>query len=218
MWWSVRSLSTCSPVMPEKQNMPIWSVTWFQESVDPDASSSARRRLRMSMMRSAMPLTSPYQRCFKDGSPRMVATIAAPCRGGLEYIGRASSFICDSTRCASSASSHMMEKHPIRWPYRPMFLANDCEHPTLCPSSTKMRIAAASRSQSPDANPWYAMSKNGNKRRFFIATDIARHCSSVGSTPVGLCAHACSKKNDPSSAFSMSDIKPSKSNPRVSGL
>ena len=99
-----------------------------------------------------------------------------------------------------------------------MFLANDCEHPTLCPSSTKMRIAAASRSQSPDANPWYAMSKNGNRRRAFIAADIALHWSSVGSTPVGLCAHACSRKNDPSSADSMSVMRPSKSSPRVSGL
>mmetsp|Transcript_7909 Transcript_7909/g.29649 ORF Transcript_7909/g.29649 Transcript_7909/m.29649 type:complete len:219 (-) Transcript_7909:3333-3989(-) len=218
MWWSTRSASTCSPVMPLKQNIPICSVTWFHFNTLPDFSSAKRSCARMSMIRSAIVLTSPNHCFFKTGSPRIALTIAAPCRGGLLYIGRAMSFICDSTRCASSGEAHMMEKHPIRWPYRPMFLAKDCEHPTLCPSSTKIRIAAASRSQSPLANPWYAMSKKGNSCFLFMTWLICRHCSTLGSTPVGLCAHACNRKKLPSSAFSMSSNIPSKSSPRVSAL
>ena len=39
-----------------------------------------------------------------------------------------------------------------------------------------------------------------------------RHCSGVGSTPVGLCAHAWSRKMEPDGAASRSFMNPSKSN------
>ena len=53
------------------------------------------------------------------------------------------------------------EKQPVRWPYSPMFFAYDCEQPSSWPSSRNVVMAWASRTQSPDAKPWYAMSKNG---------------------------------------------------------
>merc|ERR1719375_3048985 len=46
---------------------------------------------------------------------------------------------------------------------------------------------------------------------------IVAHCSGVGSTPVGLCAHPCSTITLPSGAALMSRIMPSKSRPMVSG-
>ena len=51
------SLSTISPVMPEKQNMPIWSVMWPQGSFEPLPSRAVRSAVRMEMMRWAMPRT-----------------------------------------------------------------------------------------------------------------------------------------------------------------
>jgi hypothetical protein len=42
-----------------------------------------------------------------------------------------------------------------------MFLAYDCEQPSSWPSARKVVMAWASRTQSPDAKPWYAISKNG---------------------------------------------------------
>lgn len=56
------------------------------------------------------------QRALSAGSCRIVLTSSAPCTGGLEYIGRATSFICDSTRAASSGESHTIENAPTRWP------------------------------------------------------------------------------------------------------
>ena len=51
----------------------------------------------------------------------------------------------------------------------------------------------------------------------FMAALIARHCSGEGSTPVGLCAHACSKKKLPRGAAAMSVSIPARSRPRVEG-
>jgi len=46
--------------MPEKQNMPIWFVTWSQFLVEPAFLSPSTRAVRMVMMRSAMNLHSAY--------------------------------------------------------------------------------------------------------------------------------------------------------------
>ena len=47
----------------------------------------------------------------------------------------------------------MSEKQPVLCPYRPMFLAYDWEQPSWWPSFRKVRIACASRVQSPLAKP-----------------------------------------------------------------
>lgn len=57
---------------------------------------------------------------------------------------------------------------------------------------------------------WYAQSKKGVCFLVFISLLSSAHCSWVGSTPVGLCAQACSKKIDSSSAARTSAIKPDK--------
>uniref|UniRef100_A0A3B3RCB2 Secreted protein n=1 Tax=Paramormyrops kingsleyae TaxID=1676925 RepID=A0A3B3RCB2_9TELE len=88
------------------------------------------------MMRLAMLFTSCSLRQH-SGVLRMVA------------MGRIRIFSCDSTRLASSASLHTTVKPPTRSP-GPMFL----------------RTAQASRSMSPLAKPWYAMSKNGSRFLF----------------------------------------------------
>jgi len=75
-----------------------------------------------------------------------------------------------------------------------------------------------SLSGSPVANPWYAESKNGTN--FFSLNIWANfsHCSDVGSTPVGLWAHACNNTIVlDSNLFKLSHY-PSKSNPHVEGL
>ena len=43
---------------------------------------------------SAMPLHSIAHSCLIDSSPKISATKRAPCKGGLEYIGRTSIFNC----------------------------------------------------------------------------------------------------------------------------
>ena len=58
-------------------------------------------------------------------------------------------------------------------------------------SAAAERAIAGLRAVDPDAKPWYAMSKNGNRPFSFTMSEISFHCSTVGSTPVGLCAHAC---------------------------
>lgn len=80
---------TCSGEMPEKQNMPICSVTCFQGSELPDFSRLVCSRVRMSMMRSAMPFTSSNHCCLISGVPRMLSTSRAPWTGGLLYMALA---------------------------------------------------------------------------------------------------------------------------------
>jgi hypothetical protein len=46
-------------------------------------------------------------------------------------------------------------------------------------------IAAESLSQSPEANPWYAMSKKGKWPFSAMSLEMAAHWSGVGSTPGG---------------------------------
>lgn len=53
----------------------------------------------------------------------------------------------------SSASWHTTDKAPTRSPYSPKFFAYDCARAMQCPSSTNRRMAQASFSASPDANP-----------------------------------------------------------------
>ena len=131
----------------------------------------------------------------------MVLAIRAPWRGGFEYIGRITIFSWLSTRARSSGSAVVSENAPTRSPYKPMFFANDCESAIWWPSLTKWRTAKASRVVEPDANPWYAMSKNGKSFFSLTISEISFHCSGVGSTPVGLCAHACKRMMLPSGAF-----------------
>lgn len=48
---------------------------------------------------------------------------------------------------------------------------------------------------------WYATSKNAMCFFFSMRSAIFSHCSGVGSTPVGLWAHPCSKMIEPSGAL-----------------
>ena len=57
---------------------------------------------------------------------------------------------------------------------------------------------------------WYAQSKKAVCLLVFISLLSSAHWSCVGSIPVGLCAHACSKKTDSSSAASTSESRPTK--------
>ena len=53
----------------------------------------------------------------------------------------------------------------------------------------------------PEAKPWQAMSKKGNSFFSLMTFDISAHCSGFGSTPVGLCAHACKRIIERSGIF-----------------
>ena len=123
---------------------------------------------------------------------------------------------------------------PTRSPYNPAFFAKLCTNTSSSitivhnksltwhtnngsPCSIKYLTAHASLSKSPLANPWYAQSKNEKCFLAEITSAIAFHCSGVGSTPVGLCAHACSKITERSGAFLSASVKPWKSSPTVVG-
>lgn len=77
-----------------------------------------------------------------------------------------------------------------------MFLAKDWQAICSMPRPAHSRIANASRSKSPDANPWYAQSNSGNNLRAINTSMIRHHSSFVGSTPVGFDAHACNNTMD----------------------
>lgn len=89
-------------------------------------------------------------------------------------------------------------KAPTLYPYSPIFLAKDWATNMSKPFYAKYLIAETSFIRSPLANPWYAASKNGISFFFYITSDILCQSSFVGSTPVGLWAHACNRKTLPS--------------------
>jgi len=61
-----------------------WLVMWDQSCLLPSSSRFFFSRARISMMRSAMPLTSPSHCLYSCGSFRMVDAMRAPWTGGLE--------------------------------------------------------------------------------------------------------------------------------------
>eukprot|EP00732_Lithocolla_globosa_P002335 Lithocolla_globosa_v1_NODE_1505_length_2524_cov_47.443499.p3 type:complete len:124 gc:universal NODE_1505_length_2524_cov_47.443499:1555-1926(+) len=123
-------------------------------------------------------------------------------------MGRTTILIWDSTAACTFASSHTMENCPTLSPYKPIFLAKDWAKRTRCPSLTKVRRACASLSGSPEAKPWYAMSKNTWWSLDLITCEISAHWAAVGSTPVGLWAHACNSTLEPPGALSRSSSIP----------
>uniref|UniRef100_A0A8D2MKQ7 Uncharacterized protein n=2 Tax=Passerellidae TaxID=1729112 RepID=A0A8D2MKQ7_ZONAL len=141
--------------------MPICSVMWFQVPGVPRASSRERSSERISRTRSAIVFTLPFLHC---GEASVVATMRAPCEGGLDQVVRTIFSIWDSTRCTLSASFPTTVRFPTR-SSSPKFLENDCAQKSSKPSETKYRTAQASLSRLPEANPWYAESKNGNRLR-----------------------------------------------------
>ena len=62
------------------------------------------------------------------------------------------------------------------------------------------RFACEARRFQPPRT-WYAESKKGSSRFCCTTFRMPRHCSGVGSTPVGLCAQACSTTMAPSGAL-----------------
>uniref|UniRef100_A0A674GVM3 Uncharacterized protein n=1 Tax=Taeniopygia guttata TaxID=59729 RepID=A0A674GVM3_TAEGU len=141
--------------------MPICSVMWFQVPGVPRASSRDRSSDRISRTRSAMVFTLPFLHC---GEESVVATMRAPWEGGLDQVVRTIFSIWDSTRCTLSASFPTTVRFPTL-SSSPKFLENDCAQKSSKPSETKYRTAQASFSRLPEANPWYAESKNGNRLR-----------------------------------------------------
>lgn len=98
-----------------------------------------------------------FHSALSSGLPITLAAIAAPCMGGFEYMGRTTSFSCDSTRVATSLVSDTTLSAPARSPYSPMFLANDCASTSSKPADSNSRTAAASASRSPLAKPYGAV-------------------------------------------------------------
>uniref|UniRef100_A0A8C5TU11 Uncharacterized protein n=1 Tax=Malurus cyaneus samueli TaxID=2593467 RepID=A0A8C5TU11_9PASS len=143
--------------------MPICSVMWFQVPGVLRASSRDRSSDRISKTRSAIVFTLPFlkQSC---GEESVVATMRAPWEGGLDQVVRTIFSIWESTRCTLSASLPTTVRFPTR-SSSPKFLENDCAQKSSKPSETKYRTAQASLSRLPEANPWYAESKNGNRHR-----------------------------------------------------
>jgi len=119
---SLASTSICSGLRPVYANMPIWLVMWDQSCLLPRASRFSLSRVRMRMMRSAMPLTSPSHCLLRAGLLSTSAAMRAPWIGGLLYSGRTRIFSCDSTRFFSSADDVTIEKAPTRSPYRPCWM------------------------------------------------------------------------------------------------
>uniref|UniRef100_A0A8C3MVC9 Uncharacterized protein n=1 Tax=Geospiza parvula TaxID=87175 RepID=A0A8C3MVC9_GEOPR len=141
--------------------MPICSVMWFQVPGVPRASSRERSSERISKTRSAIVFTLPF---LQQAGTSVVATMRAPWEGGLDQVVRTIFSIWDSTRCTLSASFPTTVRFPTR-SSSPKFLENDCAQKSSKPSETKYRTAQASLSRLPEANPWYAESKNGNRLR-----------------------------------------------------
>uniref|UniRef100_A0A493TFG5 Uncharacterized protein n=1 Tax=Anas platyrhynchos platyrhynchos TaxID=8840 RepID=A0A493TFG5_ANAPP len=142
--------------------MPIWSVMWFQVPGVPRDSRRDRSSERISKTRSAMVFTLSFLHC---GDVSVVATMRAPWEGGLDQVVRTIFSIWESTRCTLSASFPTTVRFPTHRPHRPKFLENDCAQKSSKPSETKYRTAQASLSRLPEAKPWYAESKNGNRNR-----------------------------------------------------
>uniref|UniRef100_A0A8B9J0V4 Uncharacterized protein n=1 Tax=Amazona collaria TaxID=241587 RepID=A0A8B9J0V4_9PSIT len=147
--------------------MPICSVMWFHVPGVPRASSRDRSSERISKTRSAIVFTLSFlQQSW--GEESVVATMRAPWEGGLDQVVRTIFSIWESTRCTLSVSFPTTKKCEPLIPYimtNPKFLENDCAQKSSKPSETKYRTAQASLSRLPEANPWYAESKNGNRNR-----------------------------------------------------
>mmetsp|Transcript_13911 Transcript_13911/g.37617 ORF Transcript_13911/g.37617 Transcript_13911/m.37617 type:complete len:267 (-) Transcript_13911:575-1375(-) len=210
-------------VRPVYVNIPICFSMKDQSPGTPARLSACVKELRMALMRLAMPASSSHHSRNRTGSPMTLAAISAPWRGGLLYMGLMTRRSWPSTSLATSALLLMMDSAPTRSPYRPMFLAKDCASmsswglPSGAVALANMRSDAASAFRSPLAKPWYALSKKGSKRRLCTMSKIALHCWGVGSTPVGLWAHACRITTAPGSALPRSAMRPWKSRPRDFG-
>uniref|UniRef100_A0A8D0E9E4 Uncharacterized protein n=1 Tax=Salvator merianae TaxID=96440 RepID=A0A8D0E9E4_SALMN len=86
----------------------------------------------------------PYHSAKSSGEVSVVATIRAPCDGGLDQ----------RVRCTLSASFATMVKFPTRSSEKtPKFLEKDWAQKSSKPSETKKRTAQASLSREPEAKP-----------------------------------------------------------------
>uniref|UniRef100_A0A8C0B184 Uncharacterized protein n=1 Tax=Buteo japonicus TaxID=224669 RepID=A0A8C0B184_9AVES len=152
--------------------MPICSVMWFQvPGVPRDSSRDRTIWPSLALRETASPHfpspTSPgntYHSAKSCGEESVVATMRAPWEGGLDQVVRTIFSIWESTRCTLSASFATTVRFPTR-SSSPKFLENDCAQKSSKPSETKYRTAQASLSRLPEAKPWYAESKNGNRNR-----------------------------------------------------
>ena len=170
---------------------------------------------RIEIMRRDMVLMSRSHSARSSGSVRILVTMRAPNAGIVLFSRRTIVLSCDSTASACADEAVTMCSAPMRSPYRPAFFAKLSATSSEMPRSAKRRTENASLAGSPEAKPWYAESK---KAKSFFSTNRSAsffHCSSVGSTPVGLCAHACSSTTEPSSRLARSRYIPSKWSERL---
>ena len=133
MWYLLIRISHCLVVNPVYENMPIWSVMWFQVPGVPSLSNSSLKTfliliiLAVTMSRSSVFHSLKYSWLFK-----MFYAIRAPLRAGDEYFfltiilhKNKIYFICERTLSAVSLLLVTTCSAPIRSPYKPMFLAKD---------------------------------------------------------------------------------------------
>merc|ERR1712070_593267 len=151
----------------------------------------------MSLILLDMTFISSCHTWVRPESCRMVLTIRIPWSGWLEYKLRIEISSLVSTAAAFSELLQQTEKEPMRWPYRPKFLAYDTDNMMSWPSARNRRTEYASVARSPLANPWYAQSNQARCPLALIASLRPFHCSLVGSTPVGLWAQVWSKETLP---------------------
>ena len=86
MWYLFIRISHCFVLNPVYENIPIWSVMWFQVPGVFMASSYFLRASLISMILLATELQSSSSHyLYSEGELRISETSLAPWRGGLEY-------------------------------------------------------------------------------------------------------------------------------------
>jgi hypothetical protein len=117
--------------------------------------------------------------------------------------GQVVDYLCSLGHCQlhsragwQSAGSHLCRhaSHPVATCHSSTW---HCAHELL---NMQPRCVSALLPVSAASLTWYAMSKKGKWPLSAMRALIWRHCSGVGSTPVGLCAHACSRNTLPEGA------------------
>ena len=87
MWYFSIRISHCFVVRPVNENMPIWFVMWSQVPGAPILYNSARKMVLILMILLATSSLNSLCHSAKFSLLfRILATIRAPCIGGLEYI------------------------------------------------------------------------------------------------------------------------------------
>lgn len=98
---------------------------WSQLCGDPKFFKFNTKLFLIKAILSAIILTSYNQSLLSSGELKIVSAILAPWRGGLDQIGLATIFNYELAASTVFTLSNKKLKHPILYPYNPIFLAND---------------------------------------------------------------------------------------------